>query len=429
MTANVSNLADVDQALPISVRGGFQYGNDALANPATDPSIVQASANSDTITPKLWKLRKEYVGPEDETATGPNYVRDYRVIVDIANNQTITNLDLSDVLPSNMQFVGNVQTFIGGSLTGSTTINTPSTSTPGGTLTRRLASVTGSASDNDAELRFSYYIPRIDAGSAEVINSATGDDVLANNNASAAGSWNPIDPRDGTALALTLDPVGIEHVLTPKSIAVQKSVAVVGGGSVKPGEVLEYTIELQVSDYFAFDNLSLTDLISDGQLFDASFTPTFSVNEHGVSNSANFGAGNFNVFTDTPTPGEDTITFDLSGQLSSMALNSQLVGVAFLMVERVDRHPRRHHPFHSVPRSRKSSSARSSRRTTTLIFRPAILPLTKVIGSRIRLMWRAIWSRLLMRPVCWVLPKRMEAARRCKLFVARFPSRSTRSTA
>ena len=45
------------------------------------------------------------VGPENETATGPNYVRQYQIIADIADGQTVTNLDLTDVLPGNLQFV------------------------------------------------------------------------------------------------------------------------------------------------------------------------------------------------------------------------------------------------------------------------------------------------------------------------------------
>ncbi|MFZ9794485.1 MAG: hypothetical protein ACO3F3_19335, partial [Gemmataceae bacterium] len=151
VTASISNLADLGTTLPIRTNAGFQYGADALNNPAVDPTIVGTSSTA-SITPALFTLRKEYVGPENETATGPNFPRQYRIIVDVANGQTITNLDLTDILPSNLQFV-QVDSVTGGSPV--TDVSTPSTNTPGGTLTRRLASVTGTAGASDAVMTFS----------------------------------------------------------------------------------------------------------------------------------------------------------------------------------------------------------------------------------------------------------------------------------
>ena len=78
VTATLSDLADAGFALPIRARGGFQYGNDALANPPTDPSLVEAFpavGAAPTVTPTILRLAKAYVGPEDETATGPNFPR------------------------------------------------------------------------------------------------------------------------------------------------------------------------------------------------------------------------------------------------------------------------------------------------------------------------------------------------------------------
>jgi hypothetical protein len=100
VTAVVSNLADVNAPLPIRAQGGFRFGNDALDNLATDPTITGAAATA-TTRPTLFRLTKTYIGPEDETTTGPNFPRSYRVSVDVADGQTITNLDLTDVLPPN----------------------------------------------------------------------------------------------------------------------------------------------------------------------------------------------------------------------------------------------------------------------------------------------------------------------------------------
>ena len=159
VTAQLSNFADINAPLPIEARAGFRYGNDALDNQATDPNIIQATDSTGTITPELFRLTKTYIGPEDETATGPNYVRQYKLTLDVATGQTLTNVDLMDLLPANMQFVSldSITT-----ATGSPTISTPgtnpvTTSQAGGTLARRFSSVTGTAGTNDATLTFSYY--------------------------------------------------------------------------------------------------------------------------------------------------------------------------------------------------------------------------------------------------------------------------------
>ena len=81
VTANLSNLADVGTPLAIKADAGFRYGNDPLDDPTTDPTIVGASTSS-SLTPELFTVTKTYVGPEQETATGPDFPRQYRVDVE-----------------------------------------------------------------------------------------------------------------------------------------------------------------------------------------------------------------------------------------------------------------------------------------------------------------------------------------------------------
>ncbi len=76
----VSNLATVNQPLTITAGGGFSLGNDALSDPSTDPPLVSSTTTS-TVTPTLFTVTKTYLGPENETATGPNFpgaIRDRR---------------------------------------------------------------------------------------------------------------------------------------------------------------------------------------------------------------------------------------------------------------------------------------------------------------------------------------------------------------
>lgn len=328
VNANLSNFADLGTALPIQARGGFRYGADPLDNPATDPPIIQGSPASASVTPTLIKLTKTYHGPEDETATGPNFPREYTVAVDIANGQTVTNLDITDYLPGNLQFVTVVSTS-----PAATCGTLPSTTTPGGTLVCTFASVTGATGTSDATVRFRFYAPLNDANGNPVIDASTGDDVQCINQAGALGDWTPLDPRDlggvdNASAGGPGDPP--EHILGCKSIAIQKSVANLSDSVNSPGDVLEYTLTFQVSDFFAFQNVLIDDLISDGQHFQASFAPTLEVNGNGFTlAAAGMAGGNVNVVCnytggpgaecdgDNPAANDGTtaIAFDISAEL------------------------------------------------------------------------------------------------------------------
>ena len=189
-----------------------------------DPSILGAFTPNQPVTPSILRLTKTYIGPEDETATGPNFPRQYRIDVDIATGQTLTNVDLTDLLPNNQQFLAVVSTLVNGGAVATTAVATPSTTTPGGTLTRRFASVTGTAGTQDASLIFSYFVPRLNAAASPVINASTGDDATSVNDAQAQGAWTPLDARDGPTTVVS-DVTVNDHTLTAKSIAIQKSVA------------------------------------------------------------------------------------------------------------------------------------------------------------------------------------------------------------
>ena len=134
VTLRVSELADVGVPLVGSARGGFQYGADPLDNPTVDPPIVGTQV-SGRVTPTAWRMTKTYLGPENETATGPSFPHQYRIDVDVANGQVVTDLDLTDRLPIELQFVGGVTTLVNGAPAATTAVETPSTTQPGGVLT------------------------------------------------------------------------------------------------------------------------------------------------------------------------------------------------------------------------------------------------------------------------------------------------------
>lgn len=350
LTFDTSDLADLDQSLNIEAQGGFIFGN----SPTGTIPIVQNENSTTSVTPQLVTLNKNYLGPESETATGPNFPQQYEIVVDIAPGQTITGLDVSDILPDTMQFIDvvsiqardNSGNYIDVTNT-ATKVSTPddgrilgtpendvggdNTPTPGGTLTRRIPTVTGTGS-RDVVMTVEFFVPRLDVHSSSsgdttdvIINEITGDDIFDQNEselggAGGANNWTAIDSRDGNQTVFIdrnindgspdpTNPPGPEtggytdtgftgygsdddsgnefndpdHVLEEQSIAIQKYVSNTNGSEqFIAGDILEYRLEFQISDYFAFEDVFVEDFFSDGQRFftDDTRKPTLTFTEH-----------------------------------------------------------------------------------------------------------------------------------------------------
>jgi len=327
--AQMSDFADLSLDLPVYAQGGFQFGEDALDNPSTDPPIIGTRISSVT-TPALFILNKEYLWREDETPSGPNYPRQYLLTIDIPEGQTITDLVITDTLPGNMQYLS-----IDSTSPAAVGCAVPSTTIPGGSIACTFASVTGTASDVDASVTFSFYIPLDDVADARVIPPLTGGCVLSENIVSATADWDPLDPRD--------DPVSPTEILDPGheledcSHTIQKFHEIhndVSPDSYSPGDTIEYRHEFQISDFFAEDDFTVTDTISDGQHFDDTFIPTLSINGNTYTLAqADFDGANFTVAPDytpadpAPNTGETVITFRVSDEIITRGQpNGYLIG-------------------------------------------------------------------------------------------------------
>jgi LPXTG-site transpeptidase (sortase) family protein len=343
LNVNLSNLADLETPLGITARGGYEFGFTPLDDWCCgDPASATLSAWTapSTVTPTLLTLAKTYGGPADvsaETATGPNFTQQYTLAVDIAAGQVVTGLQLIDPLPDNLEYAG-----LDTATPGYTIIDTPATpgaqNPPANDLSLEWASITGGAGPTDATATFSFFVPRDDADGARVIDPATGTAVSSCNQAQTAGSWTPLDTRDATQ-SVTIDPAGCEHTLIDRSLAVQKEIAN-PIANYYPGYVLDYRLEIQVSDFFAFDQIVLTDVLSDGQHFDPAFVPTLEVNGNGYSMlAADFAVANFTVdeseidLSDGPpgvenpaTDGTTLLTFRISDELDDRLSDPRLVG-------------------------------------------------------------------------------------------------------
>ncbi len=322
VNTSMSNLADLGMGMSIYARGGFQYGLDPLNNPCCDTSLVEFSNpdsstwTSGAITPTLVTLEKSNDGPEGETATGPNYPRRYTLTIDIADGQTITDFDIYDYIDDNIVLTGAPTISPAGTLASRGGLTPPPAFTypygpavDDGTANQlrfNIPTVTGTTAANDVVITFDFYVTDLNAGGGPVIPPDSGDFRSTGNRASAIGDWTPIDtPRDGGGT----DNVRINDTcpgcvaidsLQDQSIAIQKGVAAVGGVPVRSGTTLQYTLNFQISDYFTFDDIFITDIISDGQRFDPTFPPTITVSDQFAST-----AGGGFIITNTINPALD----------------------------------------------------------------------------------------------------------------------------
>ncbi|MBL8063022.1 MAG: S-layer homology domain-containing protein [Anaerolineales bacterium] len=338
VTAHVSNLADVNTPLTILGRGGYRFGADNLNNPVADPAILTPTSTDGSgwpslqVTPRVIHIEKEFVGPSEcpynlpagpafkkdcygdvhpvyESVSGPNFPRQYNIDVYVAAGQTVTDLDVTDIFPNNLAYL-SVASLGGGTLVDSPTVGTAANA-PDNDLVVNFASLTGSTT-----IVVDFFIPEFDADGNPVLNPATGASAVAENIASALGNWTPVDTRDnatpGNAVANGPCPGSCTplHTLDIRSIAVQKSITIEtdnGAAGYTPGDVLKYTLEFQISDYFTVGDLVLTDVLTDGQRFDDSGTntPIFSVSDRNTTLTDI-------DFTYTPPPGSPTPADDLT---------------------------------------------------------------------------------------------------------------------
>ena len=122
---------------------------------------------------------------------------------------------------------------------------------------------------------FSFYVPRLRATATDVLDPLSGDDRLAPEDAQAAADWDPIDSRDANA-SVTSNVTTNDHELEEQSIAIQKGLAIAvdnAPAGYSPDDVIEYTLDIQISDFFAFEDTFVTDTVSYGQLWGTACTP------------------------------------------------------------------------------------------------------------------------------------------------------------
>lgn len=300
--------------LTINAKPWFRFGNSATGTTSIAGSTVSAN-----VIPTVIKLTKKAILHENETATGPNYPYTYELVVDVANGATVTNINVTDIIPGNLQFI-NVVNSAGGTAT-----IIPSTTTPGGILTIHFDSITGTTG-TDKTIIYQVYAPEFNSTSNPVLNPDTGSSATATNSASATGTYSGQSVGSGP----------VTDIVYLRSLAIQKGVTDITSSDVKPGDTLEYNLNFQVSDYFAIKDLILTDTLGDGQTFNENYLPHLHLIINGVTIDLNFtNSGALPEFTvvhhpytgvSDPAAGTTTIIFYLSNLLINNGYSGLLTG-------------------------------------------------------------------------------------------------------
>ncbi len=340
VTCQLSDLADTTNSpqLTLKARGGFQFGNNAADNPTEpDPSLFEASFDSFVVTPSGLELTQSINMPEGETVTGPNFERSLTVTATPPPGQTLTDVNISQSLPDNIRVNaitpgagGTIQSLTlrnGSTITEPALISLALTQSPFlSSYTVRYASLSAAT---DTVVRF--YVPDKDAPGNDVLDPVTGDDrSITLGQPTATGEWLPLDPRDQAVVDPGPPPVVVPSIITAtgndatfvaKSVALLKSVTIAsnaGSAGLSPGDELQYTLNVDLSDYFAIGktlfnqgNLTITDQLGDGQSLVGS--PVLTIYFEGVQ--YNIALVSLSV-VDSST-GVTTLTFDIAQSLAN----------------------------------------------------------------------------------------------------------------
>ncbi len=351
VTAHIDEFRQVDSSggaaedFDIRVYNGYRYGetalNDPTGDPPTDPPIGPTLVDTQTFRPEVIRFEKVYLGPEQETATGPNYPHQYQITIDIADGQTINNLQLTELLPNEIYYLGDATVAV--STGQSFTVTSPNAA--GGIFTDGVLEVeldnpvTGGATAQDVVITFDFYVPEFYAdGVTPILDPATGDDVIGGtedreviNNARVEGNWTPTDPDDSSVSLVvnaevygdgTISPTpNIDEIFQAEAIAVQKGVdfapfpgsdtGIIGGYN--PGDILEYTVEFQISDYFNFGDIVVTDILADGLELQTTgaYAPIYDIQDETGSWTGGWTVGT-DLTSSSQADDDTSLSFDIS---------------------------------------------------------------------------------------------------------------------
>lgn len=318
LTTSESDGAIIGQALTVQVIPHFELGHDAVRNINTDP-VISGTTQTTDITPQLILVRKRNNAPESEIATGENFPFTVTLNVSFAEGQEFHEFIITDTLTDTLQFIPG-SLVLPTDFSGLTEVfTTPTTNqykvpqTLGDTLEFNYNGLIDSdGGSKTITIQYQVYVPYKDSLNDIILSETHGTSRTISNSVSVSGQYRKFETDDDLISANGSN----NDSVTAKSIAIQKSNN--SGSYSLPNDVVTYTLNLQMSDFFAFDNLNIEDVLSDGQSF-VGTTANYSLTEYG--NTTN---GTINVNTSL-VDFETKLDFAISSDIQNLIKGGQVV--------------------------------------------------------------------------------------------------------
>ncbi|WP_174805212.1 isopeptide-forming domain-containing fimbrial protein [Methanobrevibacter smithii] len=273
-------VLEIGKLLNFTVTPVFRYGNSPIDDPVNYPPIYGETVTG-WVNPVVVKIDKSSSLNEHETATGSNFPFSYSVNINIANGAKIENITITDVIPSDVMYLGSPVLYdskgrvIDSSLY---TIEEPAGNKTGGKLILKLKEAVGDLSTTSITLKYKDYAPEFDNSTGDnitIINSETGEGVAAASTVDMNYTYVNDTYNASNSYSIYL-----------KSLATQKySEILTGSGQlhpVVPHNLIVYKIDFEISDYFAFDDLVVYDKfdthkVGSAQKFLSEYEPVLSI--------------------------------------------------------------------------------------------------------------------------------------------------------
>ena len=326
----VAQTATVNTALDVFYRGAFQFGSASVDVPCCHPILENSNSLSSSwhalsVVPTLFVCQGSLT-PTDAFASGASFAATWTISCTIPTNVgTVNSLTITNILPDGVTYAGGASysPATGSEVISSMlTVGSPATSSP----SMDSYAVTWPAPSTSSSGVFSVSVPcyvgSMNLMGGNMIDPTTGASVSFLFSGDLQYTWTP---SSGPAIMNT---VPVQQTQSFASIAITKSSTIDGAMSpttnMIPGALLDHTIVIVVSDYFAFDTIVVSDVLSDGHTLDMTMTPTLAYNDPLAGNSAAtaFSAGSW---SSSVVGGVTSIQFSVSTEESTRTAPSTTV--------------------------------------------------------------------------------------------------------
>nr|WP_301862818.1 isopeptide-forming domain-containing fimbrial protein [Methanobrevibacter smithii] len=273
-------VLEIGKLLNFTVTPVFRYGNSPIDDPVNYPPIYGETVTG-WVNPVVVKIDKSSSLNEHETATGSNFPFSYFVNINIANGAKIENITITDVIPSDVMYLGSPVLYDSKGRvidSGLYTIEEPDGNKTGGKLILKLKEAVGDLSTTSITLKYKAYAPEFDNSTGDnitIINSETGEGIAAASTVDMNYTYVNDTYNASNSYSIYL-----------KSLATQKySEILTGSGQlhpIVPHNLIVYKIDFEISDYFAFDDLVVYDKfdthkVGSAQKFLSEYEPVLSI--------------------------------------------------------------------------------------------------------------------------------------------------------